>query len=433
MTSTAPRPPRSLGYILVAALLANVAGCGGGGSEVDEPAATTTAQNAAPDASAAPADAAATAEVSSAASITVPPDAASIAPTLADEQASPVASAAPEAAPVSIAAATDTTEAAPVAAVATPTTAATASDPPQVSIQSLAAEATSATATATAAATAIAVGTTDILNQARPALPFAQQSWGNNQCAGYILASQKTPEAGLHGRALADGRTLRFGRVPDSSTASGYAYELAVDPGDALTASSYRCEIAFAADTQRALPRGVNFWHALAVKLPDWRMTSDEQSLAQWHAGDTSGGLLPIYALLVRGKTMRLVLRYSTADTPTRANTKTLVVWSTDSWTPGVWLNVVTQARLSTDLADAPFVKTWINSRQVLDYAGPVGYKQPAATPYAKQGVYHWVDATNPWDMQVPTRIIRMKRPVLVKDVARTYTLAHVSQLLDNE
>lgn len=269
------------------------------------------------------------------------------------------------------------------------------------------------------------VQATDVLVQANPNQSFAQQNWGNVQCDGFIMPSYRVSENGIHDTVQADGTTLRYGRVTDPTDISRIAYRYSVEPTDPLTASSLRCEIAFSPGGTTGLPINSPFWHAFAVRIPDWRYTKDEQQLAQWHAGDTSG-LLPIYQLLVRGSEMRLILRYDTSATPSRNTTKTLVVWRTTNWVPNQWLTLVTQAVVSTNSNASPFVRTWINGTQVVNYKGPVGYNQPDALPYVKHGIYHWTNL-NPWDYTIRQRVVHMRKAGLIKDPSRIYTPASLA------
>ena len=273
----------------------------------------------------------------------------------------------------------------------------------------------------------------NIADQAQANLSFSNQEWGNIQCNGSIVASQLIPAQGIHGKTLSNGQTLRFGRVADRSTTSGYAFQFTLNPEDAITSGSLRCELAFAANARSGIPRGSIFWHAFSVQLPDWGDTTDEQAIAQWHAGDTSGGMLPVYTLLVRGSVMRLVLRYDTSANPSRDTAKTIVVWSQRTLTPNRWLNFVTQANVATDVSQNPFVKTWLNGQLIVNYAGPVGYKQPTVQSYAKHGIYHWVDSTNEWDMSIPTRTLKIKRPLIVRDANRLYAQPQIEALLNTE
>lgn len=281
------------------------------------------------------------------------------------------------------------------------------------------------------AAAAVPIDAADIAAQARTAMATNAQSWGNVQCSGYIVASQKLPANGIHGSRLADGRTLRFGRVSDPESATGHVFEIALNVDDPTTARSDRCELSFPASAAGGIPREAAFWHAFAVKLPDLSGTSDEQAIAQWHAGDTSGGLLPVYTLLLRGKMLRLVLRYDESATPARSTTRALVLWSSPAAPANEWITVVTQALVSTQAAHGPFVKTWLNGKQIVNYTGPVGYNQPTVHQYAKHGFYHWIDNGNPWDMALPTRVLRLKDPVLIRDPLFKYEQTTVKALVD--
>ena len=272
----------------------------------------------------------------------------------------------------------------------------------------------------TSATTPPTVQSSDVLVQANPNLSFSSQTWGNAQCDGFIMPSARVPETGIHDTLQEDGTTLRYGRITDPTDYSRMAYRYSLEPTDPLTASSLRCEIAFSPGGTTGLPLNSLFWHAFALRIPDWRYTNDEQQLAQWHAGDTSG-LLPIYQLLVRGTEMRLILRYDTSAIPSRNTTKTLVVWRTTNWTPNQWLTLVTQALVSTNINAGPFVRTWINGTQVVNYKGPVGYNQPDALPYVKHGIYHWTNL-NPWDYALRQRYVHMRKAGLVKDPNRIYT-----------
>ena len=262
------------------------------------------------------------------------------------------------------------------------------------------------------------VASQDVLAEFVPGISLSLQPFGNVQCYGLIIPAQTVPEQGINGTPLPLGGTLRFGRVADPVDSRRWALRFTLMPNDPLTAGSYRCETAFNYVT-KGLPRGKLFWHAYSIYLPDWRNTTDEQQLAQWHAGDTSG-LQPIYALLSRDGQMRLVMRTSTSASPTPSNVSTKVLWTTNNWTPNQWITVVTQALVSTDPAASPFIKTWVNGNLVVNYRGPVGYNQPTAQPYVKHGIYHWTNL-NPWDMRMTQRSVHFRRAALVLDPNSAY------------
>lgn len=279
-----------------------------------------------------------------------------------------------------------------------------------------------------APAAAASLQPADIIDQFIPSMPFRQQPWGVAQCYGLFVPSANLPETGINGTPLPLGGTLRFGRAPDPSDPSRVALRMTVLPTDPPTAGAPRCETTFSPGAT-GLPIGRVFWHAFAIQIPDWRRTSDEQQLMQWHAGDTTG-LQPIYSLLVRGTQMRLVLRYDTAAVPSRQTTATRVLWTTNSWPPNTWLTVVTRALVSVDPAVSPRISTWINGTAVVNYSGPVGYRTPTAQPYVKHGIYHWTNL-NPWDMTLPQRTVHFRRAVLALDPTGQYApgdlAAHVN------
>lgn len=284
-------------------------------------------------------------------------------------------------------------------------------------------------ALAAAAPRAAGPASADIRVEVRADQPLAAQAWGNVQCDGRIVPAAAVPPDGLHGRPLPDGDTLRFGRVPDPDDPLRHALRFTLDRDDRPTAGSYRCELALGADAARGLPRDAAFWHAFAVRLPDLDGTTDDQAVAQWHAGD-GGGLLPIATLLLRGRELRLVLRHDMSAAPTRATTVAATVWRSTDWAPGRWLRVVVQARLSRPSTDGGFFRAWLDGRPVVDRDGPLGYAHATVVPYVKHGVYHWVDAGNDWDPARPTRTVHLKHALLVADPAARYGAADLDAAL---
>ena len=273
-------------------------------------------------------------------------------------------------------------------------------------------------------AQAAAVQATDIIDQFIPSAPFSVQPWGVVQCLGLFIPSAKLPEVGINGTPLPLGGTLRFGRAPDPSDPNRAALRISLIPNDPPTAGAPRCETTFSPGAT-GLPLGRVFWHAFAIQIPDWRKTTDEQQLMQWHPGDTTG-LQPIYSLLVRGPQMRLILRYDTAAVPGRSTTVTRVLWSTNTWPPNTWITMVTRAVVSVDPAAGPRIATWVNGQSVVNYSGPVGYNTPTAQPYVKHGIYHWTNL-NPWDLSLPQRTVHFRRAVLVGDSRSAYTPADLA------
>lgn len=264
----------------------------------------------------------------------------------------------------------------------------------------------------------------DVIAQFIPSRPFSQQPWGVAQCMAQFIPIGQLPESGINGPMLPSGGTLRFGKAPDPTEPSRIALRMTLMPTDPITAGAPRCETTFSPGAT-SMPQGRVFWHAFAIHIPDWRRTTDEQQLMQWHAGDTTN-LQPIYSLLVRGSQMRLILRYDTSAMPTRQTTVTRVLWSANTWPPNTWITVVTRALVSPNSAANPMISTWINGTQVVNYRGPVGYNTPTAQPYLKHGLYHWTNL-NPWDPTLPERTVHFRRAVLAADPKGLYSPADLA------
>ena len=261
----------------------------------------------------------------------------------------------------------------------------------------------------------------DIIDQFIPSKPFSQQPWGVAQCYGQFVPVGRLAETGIHGTTLPLGGTLRFGKAPDPADPARTALRMTVLPNDPPTAGAPRCETTFSPGAT-GMPQGRVFWHAFSIHIPEWRKTTDEQQLMQWHAGDNTN-LQPIYSLLVRGTEMRLIMRYDTSATPSRNTTVTRILWATSAWPPNTWITVVTRALVSPNPAASPMISTWINGAQVVNYRGPVGYNTPSAQPYLKHGLYHWTNL-NPWDMTLPQRTVHFRRAVLAADPKGLYSPA---------
>ncbi|HEU5176122.1 MAG TPA: hypothetical protein VFU24_01585, partial [Burkholderiales bacterium] len=99
----------------------------------------------------------------------------------------------------------------------------------------------------------------DVIGRASATLPFAQQSGYGVQVYGKHLGASAIPEDGIHGPKLANGETLRFGKV-------GNALAFQVDPADPNTSKSKRSEIAFGKNLE---PNKV-YWIAFSAYVPDW-------------------------------------------------------------------------------------------------------------------------------------------------------------------
>jgi hypothetical protein len=260
----------------------------------------------------------------------------------------------------------------------------------------------------------------DILVEFDPAASFASQAIGNIQAYGIIQSFSSTTPPGISGSVTPYG-SLRFGREIDPVRPGTYVYTSMVVYDDPPTAGAIRSETAFDSALY-GIPQAQKFYHAFAVFTGDWRTTTDAQLLMQWNAGGTAS-LQPIYSMDVTSGALRLVLRYNNSLTPSVGTTTDLILMTSPSgwWKNNTYLTVVTEAVVSIDPLDNPYIKTWINGQLVVDYTGPIGYVDNPTyqTPYAKHGVYHW-QVGNPWDMSQPARVAHYRRAVIVNN--GTYT-----------
>lgn len=274
----------------------------------------------------------------------------------------------------------------------------------------------------------VTINPADILVQFNPTASFASQVIGNIQAYGIIQSFSSTVAPGISGSIMPNGQTLRFGQTADPGDPSRTVYVSSVLDTDPLTAGAVRSETAFDY-LLYGIPLGTKFYHAFRIKIEDWKSTTDEQLVMQWNAGGTVG-LQPIYSMLITAGQLRFVLRYNTSATPSTGTTTAVVPYVTSAWEPDTWLDVVIEAKASINAGDQPYLRTWINGVQVVNYTGPVGYVNNPTyqTPYAKHGVYHWT-VGNPWDLTLPQRTAYYGRAVIVD--SGTYTVNDLSNYID--
>ena len=121
------------------------------------------------------------------------------------------------------------------------------------------------------------------------------------------MRANAIPEDGIHGPALANGDTLRFGKA-------GNAFVFQLDPADPKTSRSKRSEISFEPNLE---PNKV-YWIAFSVYLDDWgRLDREDAALfgTQVHSGDNSLNLSPAFSLYTTGdgRRFKVQARWSTA------------------------------------------------------------------------------------------------------------------------
>ena len=257
----------------------------------------------------------------------------------------------------------------------------------------------------------------DILGRASAALPFAQQSGYGVQVYGKHLGANAIPEDGIHGPKLANGETLRFGKV-------GNALAFQVDPADPNTSKSKRSELAFAKNLE---PDKV-YWIAFSVYVPDWG-TLDKRDAAlfgaQVHSGDDSLRLSPAFSLYTTGggRKFQIQARWSTSDTPGRENSQKKVF--ADHKLPFErWFDVVFRFRLNT--TGQGFLQAWVDGERIVDHRGNLGFRTPGKNDYAKFGYYNWSG-----EAMRSTRKVLLRSPTVVADPSgETYRVEQLRAFL---
>ena len=246
----------------------------------------------------------------------------------------------------------------------------------------------------------------DILGEARADLPFAAQSGFSGQVLGRSLKAAQIPESGIHGAPLANGDTLRFGKVPDPDDPERQVLAFQLSPDDPTTAGSKRSEIAFASNIEE----GKVYWVAFSVYVYDWGdLPRTDNSLfgTQIHSGDNSRGLSPSFTIgSIRARTFVISVQYSTDRDPTQHTTISRKLAETPI-AFGRWMDFVFKFRHSQSRDG--FLTAWLDGKEILDYRGPLGYHTPGFKDYAKFGYYNWSRFDTP-------RKVLLRRPVLVLD-----------------
>lgn len=246
------------------------------------------------------------------------------------------------------------------------------------------------------------------------------------QCQGVNDSLGRVPRVVRRGDSPGDARAQRFGAAsePDGNRALRFV----VDAADELAPDSPpRCEILGYPNPATALPQGTPFWFAASIWIDDWGDTQDEQIVLQWHQNDTRLALNPMLAVVVRGRTMRIELRHSSADPATRATTQTETLVRT-AMPVRRWTTLVFRARLEVPGTGRSTLAIWQDGVPLADYSGDIGYAlAPGAYAYAKAGIYKWTNG-NHWDAAVPRREVRLRRLLLAVDPSLQYSPADLAR-----
>lgn len=291
--------------------------------------------------------------------------------------------------------------------------------PPAAAERTLATAADDGAPGVSAAALALRPG--DVFGHADAVRPFAQQNWGV-QCEGSSRAVATVPESGISGARLEDGTTLKFGKVADPGGSGERVLVFRSNKRNEWVAGAPRCEGMFNRAGTR-LPKNEVFWVAMSVWPDDWSATipEDGQVIQQWHDGLQFPGLRPILAMKFLSDKFSVSINHDPTTRPSSSTTIKREIYSQYGGLSRRWVNIVTQARISPRPGGGGFVKLWINGQLRATYTGPLGYYEETS-PYLKFGSYKTMHPSNPWDMTIPTRTVRVRELLMVRDPDRRYT-----------
>jgi hypothetical protein len=261
-----------------------------------------------------------------------------------------------------------------------------------------------------------AIDPSDILGRASAELPFSRQSGYTAQVYGTYTRAAQIPESGIHGAALANGETLRFGKA-------GSALAFQLDPGDPITSKSKRSEISFGHNIELDKV----YWIAFSMYVEDWgRLDRKDAALfgTQLHPGDNSLRLSPVFSLYTAGagRRFKIQARWSTSPTPTRENSHT-ANYAERSLPFNRWIDFVFRFRLNT--SGEGFLQVWMDGERIVNHRGNLGFNTPGRNSYVKFGYYNWSEVMS------SSRKVLLRSPAIVADPAgEKYSAEQVKAIL---
>lgn len=246
-----------------------------------------------------------------------------------------------------------------------------------------------------------AIAASDIVGRASAAVPFSKQTGYSAQVYGKHTRADSIPEEGIHGAALPNGETLRFGKV-------GNALAFQVDPTDPKTSKSKRAEIAFG----RNIEPGKVYWIAFSVYLHDWGQLERQDGAlfgTQLHSGDDSLHLSPAFSLYTTagGRRFQVQARWSTSPTPSRENSAK-ANYAERELPFRRWIDFVFKFRVHT--AGNGLLQVWMDGERIVSHRGDLGFNTPGHNDYVKFGYYNWSPAMS------STRKVLVRSPTIVAD-----------------
>lgn len=174
------------------------------------------------------------------------------------------------------------------------------------------------------------------------------------------------------------------GQIVQSPVRCGnYAARFEWRSGDTAWTGGHRAEIN---EYFAKAPYSVPVWYAFSTWIPtSWQGAA---VITQWHANPDPGEVWrsPPLALRYDGNQLRVSARTSTEPIQTENSAQEWNLYLNNQWPTEVWNDWLFRVVWSWQQDGS--VEAWLNDVKVIDYRGPVGYKDDHG-PYFKWGIYN--------------------------------------------
>jgi hypothetical protein len=269
------------------------------------------------------------------------------------------------------------------------------------------------------------VASADILTRISADKSFSEHSGYSAQVIGTYTSASSIPEAGIHASTLANGETLRLGKVQDPAGSGKKALAFQVHKNDPLTSKGKRAEFS----VSKNIELNKTYWVAYRVYVYDWGTlsTGDLGSFgSQMHTGDNQAGVGgPSWAINTSGtgRTFQVVARYNKTVNPSGSSNTRTIRFPAQAIPFGRWADFVVKFR--HNIQGNGLLQVWMNGQLIADHKGDLGY-DTGERDYAKFGYYNWSSS-----MGSTARKVLMREPVIVRDPSgSTYSHSQIKSLL---